>query len=194
MRARYYEGMPEERARACSSSCAARLMEMLSDPDEAPFHANILYVLGHSSHPGAHEALAAYAAREPAGEVAGAVYNARVQLLLSLGERARRDPRALRLLVQRFERDEAGGEAPAWSVGPLRGESLREVMAQGVMRGLALSGTSDAGARLRAREAAARGRGADDRALAGMRQALELHQSVARENALRGFDGGEGQP
>ncbi|MBW2275550.1 MAG: hypothetical protein JRG96_19995 [Deltaproteobacteria bacterium] len=191
VRARYYEGLPVERARACSVQCAARLIEMLADPDETPYHANILYVLGHSDHPGAHEALAGYAGREPEGRVSGAVYNARVQLLLSLGERARRDPRALSLLVARLERAEAGSETPGWWVGPLRGEGLREVMYQGVMRGLALSGSSEAGARLRAREAAARARSGDDASLSGLRDSLELHERMARENAQQGFDTGD---
>jgi hypothetical protein len=193
VRARYYEGLPEELARACSHRCAARLIEMLEDPAEISCHSNILYVLGHSTHPGAHEALAAYAEREPTGQVRGAVYNARVQLLLSLGERARWDPRALQLLFERLERVEGDPKPPAWSLGSLRGEALREVMHHGIIRGLALSGRPEAGARLRSIESAARSLKRGDALLDELSASLELHERMSR-GVLRGVEGQEGHP
>ena len=155
VRARYYEGLPEERARDCSQACAARLIEMLDDQGERRHHANILRVLGFSPHPRAYEALASFAAHEPEGDVPGAVYNARVETMLALGRHAKRDPRALQLLLERLDQ---APPAPGWSAGPMRGEALRGAMRRGVMRGLALSGRPEAGARLRAMEAAARAR------------------------------------
>jgi len=190
VRAGYYEGLPEERARECSEACAGRLIEMLDDPSERRGHAKILRVLGFSRHAGAYEALASYLAREPEGKVTGAVYNARVEVLLALGHQAKRDPRALQLLLQRFDHPRP---RPRWSAGPMGGELLGTAMQRGVMRGLALSGQPEAGARLRAillqEEGDARVRSAERGRLRHAQAALELHGRVLREKEPRGLDG-----
>lgn len=144
LRERYYEGPPLERAAELDGAAIARLIEWLDDPAEAPHHANALLALGASGHPDAYPALAAYAAAEPEGELDRDGFRARSWLPLAFGQLARRDPRALRWLLEQQDAD----APPRWHFRQQRGEALRALLAELHLTGLALSGAPVAATRI----------------------------------------------
>lgn len=116
-----YEGMPEDEAARIGPAGAARLVEMLADPEERPHHARVLLALGSCGGPGALEAIRAWWAALPTrGELDRATFRAWQNLPFALGRLAHREPRAIEELASRFE---AG--PPGWSFRHFRGERLR---------------------------------------------------------------------
>ena len=141
VRALYYEGLPEERARQIGPAGAARLAEMLSDPQESRAQANILMALGLAGQPGALEAIRGWAARLPhEGEIDRDTFRAWQALPFALGHLARRDRRALAML-------EAGLEAapPGWTFRHHHGPRLHRLARRSAAMSLALTGLPEAG-------------------------------------------------
>lgn len=175
----YYEGLPYEQARALDDRGVARLADMLSDPAEAPHHGNVVLALGMSGHPRAFEILAAYARREPAGEVDRDTFRARSGLAPAMGHLAQDDPRALRWLLDRAR---ARRGDPGWSFRHQRGTRLATLLEEQQLTGLALSGAPQA--RRPLEDARERARGGDASALRLRRHAdgaLALHDRIARD-------------
>jgi hypothetical protein len=186
----YFEGVPYAEARKLTDAGAARLAEMLDDPDEARHHAQIVELLGMSGRAGAYEAIARTAANTPTGEVDASTLRTRVALLVALGHLARSDDRALADLVAAAK---GGGPAPAWSRGRLSGPRLAALLQRSALSGLALSGRTEAAAVLRqllidARSAPA-GAGRAE-LVRHLEDALQLHRRVRAEGAEAVFQGG----
>ena len=96
VRARYFEGLPEAEAARIGPEGAARLVEMLADPEEKPNHAQILLALGLCGAPDALLAIRQWRARAPqAGEIDRDAFRAWQALPYALGHLARFDRRAL---------------------------------------------------------------------------------------------------
>ena len=113
VRQTWYEGLPEERAAHIGPAGVARLANLLEDASEREHHANILMALGHSSRPGAYEAIAAFAARPPSGEVDRATFRAWQVLPHALGALANGNRHALQLLASQLDAEPSG-----WHFGP----------------------------------------------------------------------------
>jgi hypothetical protein len=143
-RSLYYEGVPYDEARALSDAGVARLIEMLSDPDEVAHRSQIVEILGIRGGPGAFEALLAVAEEHPVGEVDGETWRTRMAVRAAMGHRAREDDRALAWLETRA----AQRATPSWSHGPLRGGRLAGLLQRGAVTGLAISGRPEAHATL----------------------------------------------
>jgi hypothetical protein len=135
-----YEGMPEDEAARIGAEGAARLIEMLADPNEAPHHARVLLALGIWGGDGAFEAITVWAAQEPAiGELDRSAFRAWQALPFALGKLARRDPRALARLAASF-----GAEAPGWSFRHFEGARLQALERRAAALALAETGTPEA--------------------------------------------------
>jgi hypothetical protein len=149
VRQHYFEGIPYEPARALTPAGVARLAEMLENPEDGPYRANIVMALGLSGQARAYEALAAYAARASEGQLEGPESRARLVIPLAMGHLAQSDDRALAYLVQAAR---APGRAPRWAHRHLRGPRLGALLRRGAITGLAISGRAEAGGLLRALE------------------------------------------
>lgn len=116
-----YEGLPEDEAARIGAQGAARLVEMLADPEEQPHHARILLALGIWGGEGALEAMRNWASLSQAeGEIDRDRFRAWQVLPFALGKLARRDSRAVAELAARFD-----AEPPAWSFRQFRGARLQ---------------------------------------------------------------------
>lgn len=142
----FYEGVPPEAARELDAAGIERLIEMLGDPAEAPYHAQILEVLGMSGRRDVYAVVAAAAAEEPTGEVDRAGLRKRVAVLVALGHLARDDDRALADLEAAAQI--AAVRTPRWRHGPLRGRRLSGLMRRSAVSALANSGRPEARATL----------------------------------------------
>lgn len=175
VRPSYFEGLPFAQARAITEDGALSLAAMLADPGEVAHHANALEALGIAGRAGAYEAIATYAASEPADAVDAHVYAARLAIPLALGHLARSDDRALAALLGLA----TSSSAPGWSYHHLAGERLADVLRRAAVTGLALCGRTEAGDAL---EALAGSRSQPALALHA-HSALRTHARVAREGA-----------
>lgn len=184
VRADYFEGVPYERARAISAAGAARLEEMLADPAETAHHAKIAIALGISAHPGAYEALADYAAREPQGRVDHAVFEARLAIPVAMGHLAREDDRALAFLQQAAALDPRAA-APAWSYGHFRGAGLAAMIRARAVLGLGMSGRPEARETLRRIEARAVAAGRAAAPAPGEKDAEQQREKEEKEQRLK---------
>ncbi len=132
----HYEGLPEAEAARIGAAGAARLAEMLADPEEKASHGRILLALGIAGQPGAYEAMMAWvAAQPPAGEVDRDRFRAWQILPFALGRLAARDPRAIERLAACFD---AG--PPAWTFRHFGGERLRALERRAAAGALAETG------------------------------------------------------
>ena len=182
VRSQYFEGIPYGEAAAVGPAGAARLVEMLSQPVEAPHHAAVLEVLGMCGQPGAYEAIAAYAATQPTGAVSGATWRARLAIPLAMGHLARSDRRALRYLIRASD-----ARAPAdWTYRSMNGAAVAVAVHRRVIQGLGLSGAPRADAVLRRLPAS------PPVALSGMGTFSDVRSQVEEARALRARIAGEG--
>ena len=198
VRQHYFEGIPYQAARGLTPDAVARLAEMLESPEDAPYRANIVMALGLSGQPGAYEALAAYAEREPEGQIEGTESRARLVIPFAMGHLAQRDQRALGFLVRAAQ---PSARTPRWRHRRLRNARLGSLLRRGAITGLAIAGRPEAGAVLRAlarqTESPQVGpQGAGTRSSAGssrarlrrhLDEALTLHSRVSSEGAVRVF-------
>lgn len=119
-----YEGMPEDEAVRIGPEGAARLIEMLADPEEQPHHARILLALGIWGGEGALEAMRDWALLFLNGgegsEIDRDRFRAWQVLPFALGKLAHRDPRAVAELAACFDAD-----PPAWSFRRFKGARLQ---------------------------------------------------------------------
>lgn len=130
-----YEGMAEDEGARIGPDGVARLVEMLADPAERPHQARILLALGSCGGPAALDAMRAWLEALPAaGELDRATFRAWQNLPFALGRLARREPRAVDALVERFE-----ASAPGWSFRHFRGERLRQLEQRGAATALGTS-------------------------------------------------------
>lgn len=128
-----YEGMPEDEAVRIGPAGGARLIEMLSDPEERPHHARILLALGSWGGPGAIEAIRRWRAALPAtGELDRGTFRAWQSLPFALGRLARHEPGAVADLTARFDAD-----PPGWSFRHFRSERLRTLEQRATVSALA---------------------------------------------------------
>ena len=135
-----YEGMDDEEASRIGAAGAARLVEMLGDPDESPHHARILLALGISNREGAFEAISEWTVQRAAdGELDRNEFRAWQALPFALGKLAHRDPRALARLAACFD-----AEPPGWSFRHFEGARLQELERRAAAVALAESGTPEA--------------------------------------------------
>ena len=140
VRARWFEGLPEEEALRIGPEGARRLIEMLADPAESRSHANILLALGLCGQPGAFAAIAGWADRPREGEIDRDRFRAWQALPFALGHLARHDPRALARLEDRLR----AGRAPTWHFRHHRGARLIRESRRAAATSLALTGLSEA--------------------------------------------------
>lgn len=144
-----YEGMPEAEAARIGPEGAARLVEMLADPEEQPHHARILLALGIWGGEGALEAMRDWAAlflnggkkgnRGNGGKDGGEGreidrdrFRAWQVLPFALGKLAHRDPRAVAELAACFDAD-----APTWSFRRFEGARLQTLERRAAVAALA---------------------------------------------------------
>ncbi|HPG26070.1 MAG: hypothetical protein H6748_12740 [Spirochaetaceae bacterium] len=138
--ARYFEAMPEEQAARIGSEGAARLIEMLADPEERESHQNVLLALGICGAPGALEAISDWATEPREGELDRATFKAWQVLPHALGRLAEHDPRAVARLEAVFAED-----TPAWHFRQHRGPRLARLAQRGAASALAETGLPSAG-------------------------------------------------
>ena len=143
VRETWYEGLPLSEAKKIDAAGAARLIEMLEDPEDREHHANILMALAASGQLGAYEAIAAWATLPRSGEVDRAQFRAWQTLPHALGELSRRDPRALHLLAGQLDMP-----APDWRFRHHNSARIRQLTRRGAASGLAHSGRPEAAAML----------------------------------------------
>ncbi len=181
----YFEGLPYEEARALTRADVARLAEMLTDPAEAEYWANIVAALGMSGDSSAFPALARFAASPPEGEVASAEYRARLALPLALGHLARSDARALALLVDPLRSPPA---SPSWRYRHLHGTRLATLLRDSAITGLGISARPEAQKLLRelANRAAA-DPSTPDALRSHLAESLALHRRVSEEGPEKVF-------
>ena len=171
-----FEGMDEQEASRIGAEGAARLVEMLGDPDEKPHHARILLALGISGGEGAFEAISDWAGQRPAGgELDRSEFRAWQVLPFALGKLAHRDPRALSRLAACFD-----AEAPAWTFRHFKGARLQTLERRAAVVALAETGTPEA---LRVLDAVERR--ASDPALAAHVRAVRAQASGRPAGAAR---------
>ena len=181
----YFEGLPYEDARALTPAGVARLAEMLTDPAEAEYWANIVAALGMSGNSSAFPALARFAASPPEGGVASAEYRARLALPLALGHLARSDARAFALLVEQARDPPA---SPSWRYRHLRGARLATLLRDTAITGLGISARPEAKDLLRElADRAAADPGTPDALRAHLGESLALHRRVSEEGAEKVF-------
>ena len=198
VRARYFEGMPEEDAVRIGPDGAERLVEMLFDPEEAQSHAQILLALALCGSPDAMAAILDWSethagvatfhgvatldavasqnrhAPARAGEIDRDTFRAWQALPFALGHLARFDRRAVAHLEALLN-----AEAPRWTFRHHRGARLRNLARRSAASSLALTGLP--GAR-RALDRAGRD-ASDARFEAHLRNARALHSERAQRVA-----------
>jgi hypothetical protein len=136
----HYEGLPEEEAARIGVAGAARLVEMLADPEEKASHGRILVALGIAGRPGAYEAMMAWvAAQPPTGEIDRDRFRAWQVLPFALGRLATRDPRAVDRLAACFD-----APPPGWSFRQFQGARLQTLERRSAAGALAETGLPEA--------------------------------------------------
>jgi len=187
VRKTYFEGLPYEEARAIGPAGAARLVELLADPDAGSHAANVVLALGIAAQPGAFEAIAQTAEVATSGEVDRPTYRLLDAVPIAMGHLARSDARAFEWLR---ERALARGGDPGWSHGPFRGQRLADQQRRRAIAGLGLSARPEVPALLEsiaagdtsARRSAAASE-VDPELGAAIAQALDLQQRIAADGA-----------
>jgi hypothetical protein len=168
VRVQWFEGIDADRIAPLSPQAVDALRSLLADPAERVSHATAIELLGRAGGAGAYEAVAEYAAEEPAGEVDGAVYRARLAVPFALGHLARSDARAVQGLLAGVQRTPVRG----WHYRQIDGSRMGRLLRTNAVSGLALSGRPEAAAVL---DAIARGEGP------GGDAALKAHAAEMRE-------------
>jgi len=190
VRTHYVEGLPYARARQLTPAGVEILIEMLEDPAEAEYHANIVMALGISGGPQVYAALTRFHEYPPEGEVDSAEYRTRRALPFAMGHLAQSDPRAFQFLLE-AARAEGPGSAPRWRYRYLRDERLAGILRRAAIRGVAMSGRPEAAAALRQLgERAQLDPQATDELRIHLREAQHLCDRVMREGPERVFDQG----
>ena len=180
VRASYFEGMPEEPASRIGPAGAARLVEMLFDPEEARSHAQILLALGLCGSPDSMSAIVAWseafdgAAAPGSGEIDRNTFKAWQALPYAFGHLARFDRRAIVHLESLIHAD-----APNWTFRHHRGPRLRALARRSAATSLGLTGLPEA---RRALDRAGRD-SSDARFDDHLRNVRALHAARAREVA-----------
>jgi hypothetical protein len=165
----YYEGMPEAEAERIGPAGCARLVEMLSNPQEKQSHGQILVALGICAPPGGFEAIRDWADAPREGAVDRATFRGWQALPFAWAHLATRDSRALARLESQLNES----ESPNWRFRHHRGARLVSQSRRAAATCLAMTGLPEAGAAL-------------DRArLRASDQSFRLHLDRARERHRR---------
>ena len=179
VRARYFEGMPMDEAARIGPDGCERLLEMLSDSTDSGAHGQVLVAIGACGPDGGLEAIDAWAAGLPEGEVYRATFRAWMALPRALSHLAEHDPRAMGRLGERL----AAAEAPLISHKRHRGAKMLNLKRRGAATALAESGRDAARRHL---DRALR-RSSDGRFDAHLAEARSRHADrVAARRARRG--------
>ena len=140
VRTRYFEGMPEAEAARIGPEGAARLVEMLADPEEKSSHAQILLALGLCGSPDALAAIRRWQSEGPLeGEIDRDRFRAWQALPYALSHLARFDRRAIVDLEALMN---AG--APGWTFRHHVGARLLRENRRAVATSLAMTGLPEA--------------------------------------------------
>ena len=174
VRAAYFEGMPEEVATRIGPTGAARLVEMLADPDERSSHGQIMLALGLCGSPEALAAIEIWMAEPRRGEIDRNTFRAWQALPFALGHLAAFDPRALQRLETMMNED-----APDWTFRQHRGARLRRLARDSAVTSLAETGLPEARRMLER----AGGDASDIQFERHLREVRALHAERAREVA-----------
>jgi hypothetical protein len=174
VRAAYFEGMPEEAATRIGPAGAARLVEMLDDPEERSSHGQIMLALGLGGSPSALAAIETWIAEPRLGEIDRETFRAWQALPFALGHLARSDPRALQRLETLMN-----AEAPDWTFRRFHGARLRRLARDSAATSLAETGLPEARRMLDR----VRRNTSDARFEEHLREARALHAERARELA-----------
>jgi hypothetical protein len=186
----FYEGVPPEDAQALEPTGVERLIEMLGDPDEAPYHAQILEVLGMTGRREVYAAVSAAAAEESVGEVDRGERRKRVARLVALGHLARQDDRALADLQAAAQAETAAKPKSRRAVR--RDEHLHGLLRRSAVSALANSGRAEAHSTLRSLATKADDDPEFERHLRSAIRRLERQQSRASGSGARGKARGRG--
>lgn len=139
VRARYYEGLPEDQIARIDEAGAERIAEMLGDPAESGAHANILLVLGMCGGHGVLEAIEDWAANLPDGELDRHAFRAWQALPYALGHLAKHDPRAVARLDAKLSE-----ASPRWTFRQHRGAKLHRLQRRAAATALGQTGLPEA--------------------------------------------------
>ena len=143
VRAMYFEGMPEDEATRIGPEGAARLIEMLEDPNERASHGQILLALGLCGAPDALPAIVLWIDQlsdaGANGEIDRSLFKAWQALPFALGHLSRFDRRALRPLEEMMQ-----DESPNWTFRRHDGPKLRRLAHRAAATSLAETGLPEA--------------------------------------------------
>jgi hypothetical protein len=188
----YVSGIPYDEASQYKSSDVPFLIQMLEDPNEKPYWANIALLLEIIGDEKALSSLIAFIERDPGGELTESHYVAKTSAIMGLGYLINKSnsKKALNYLV-------AGASPDAWEKRKITGlttkwhatvEERNLDMAKYAILGLALAGTKESGqALLRLQTQAASSTNIAAQQEAGViSQALSEHQKIVNEG-LSGY-------
>ena len=177
VRARYYEGLPRDEAERIGPAGCARLLEMLDDPAEARVHDQVMVAIGICAPDGALEAIDAWVAALPEGEIDRARFKGWMAVSRALSALSEQDPRA----VERLESRMSSAEAPRFRHGRHRGPRLVRLRRTGSTLGLAETGLPQAGEALQRADL----RASDPEFVSLLRRARARHGDRADERRQR---------
>lgn len=169
----YFHGVPYIEARSLGAAAVPELVDMLDEPELAPFWTNIVTTLGFIGDPAAVAPMLDFARRQE-GEISADVFRAALSVATALGHLAHDgDDEALQQLIA-WTRD-TEGSGIRLSYKHYSGAALDEVLGRMAVQALGISGRTEALERLHAM--------AGDRAMRAdwednVSEALELHHKV----------------
>jgi len=143
----YIEGMPYDAANAYGSDAVTTLLEMLNDPDEAPYRANIAVALCIIGDERAVEPVISLIEEPVAGELSAQDYRAKAGTVMALGYLVNKsaNDQALQYLLRSVDPDSWSERGIQWK-GPFQPTLLErnvDLSSQAIL-GLALSGRPEA--------------------------------------------------
>jgi hypothetical protein len=149
----YVSGIPYDEASQYKSSDVPLLLQMLEDPNEKPYWANIALVLEIIGDEKALSGVIAFIERDPGGELTESHYVAKTSAIMGLGYFINKtnSKKALNYLIE-------GTSPNAWESRKITGlttkwhttvEERNQDMAKYAILGLALAGTKESGQALR---------------------------------------------
>lgn len=179
----YFEGIPYEAASAFEPAVVPELMEMLSDPNEMPYWANIVVTVCIIGDPEYVDPLISFINSDE-GTLSDEVYRAKSSAVMALGYLINRsgDEKALSYLIDSLDPD-AWTQREVQYRGPFQANTAaRDAnLSTMAMLGLALSGTEEAAEALRGMTKTGFEAMTEENVTVLVDGALETHEQIAAE-------------